>query len=747
MTAAALAARWVPFHPFLLLFPALTVLLMRRFPLRSLFLFSLFLVSATWRLHPPANDLRRVIPLQPANMAVEFDVAGDVVTTSYGSRVPVRIRRVQYVPEWQEVTARVQLRFDGPPPDGFLPGTRWRTQGRLDPRPLTFTGLRRADWLLRADARQFTPLAYSRTRFFQRGFYRIREDLSRRLARAAAADPEAGDVLQALLLARRGDVDDVWTTAFARTGLIHIFAVSGLHLGILTVMLLWVCKRIGVPYRYRAFAVIPVLFLFTAATGFRASALRALLMASCLISAPLFYRRSDPRNAFALALFLLLAWAPEQLFDIGFQFSFLLVGGLLAVGALFQTRLAAALRGDPWSPPEVQWPWWKEKLLWPVCDTFAVSFLCFLFSAPLTAHTFNLFSPVALLGNLLAVPLAFLLLACGFPGLFFLAGPAPLAAAALLPARLTARALLEWVSLLEAVPGGVLWVRSPAVWQVAALYGLPFVAFRFAKCRKICLAAGLIAIGFSVTRWTQHQTRSELLVLDADRGQSAMLRAGARGTVLIDAGSDWSGRTVADALKSEGVNRVEALFLTHPNRAHVEGVASFLDTHPPRRIYVAQPDADHALYAGLDAVPLQAGDRFLLAGWQVDVLWPPADWPARAAGNRSLVLRFSRGRASVTVMGGADERVEAEMLARDGVLPTRLLLAANSPRVPSASQAFLRGLRPEAAVFAGQEFGGPGEARQLSETRVRRENIALWTVLPHQPLRLDVQRGTQIPAR
>jgi competence protein ComEC len=744
MTPAALAAHWIPFHPALIFLPVLSGLLMRRFRVQPFFLFSLFLCLAAWRLHPPGNDLRRTIPLQPAHVSVEFEVAGDVVSGPYGSRVPVRIRAVQYLAEWEPATARAQLRFNGPVPDGFLPGTRWQTHGRLEPRSLAYTGLRRADWLLRSEAERLERVAAPQTHFFRNLFYGTRETLSHRLAIVTAVDPEAGDVLQALLLARRGDVDDVWTTAFARTGVVHIFAVSGLHLGILTAMLLWVCRQAGVPYRFRAFAVIPVLFLFTAATGFRASALRALLMASCLISAPLFYRRADTRNAFALALFLLLAWAPEQLFDIGFQFSFLLVGGLLAVGSLFQTRMAAVLRGDPWAPPEVQWPWWKEKLLWPLCDTFMVSLLCFLFSAPLTAYTFNLFSPVALLGNILAVPLAFLLLACGFPGLFFLGLPAPIASAALYPARLCARALLEWVSVLESIPGGILWVRAPALWQLVALYGLPLTAFRFPKSRRICLTLGLIALGFSVTRWTQHQSRSELLVLNADRGQASLLRAGWRGSVLIDAGSDWSGRTVADALKQEGVNRVEALFLTHPNRAHVQGLATFQDSHPPRRIFVAQPDADHPLYADLHVIPLQAGNRFLLAGWQVDVLWPPADWTARAAGNRSLVLRFSRGFASMIVMGGADERVEREILDRETLLPTRLLLAANTPRVPSASAAFLQALRPEAVVFSGREYGGPGEARQLSETRVRRQDIPLWRVHPDQPLRFDLERGTHI---
>lgn len=742
MTLAAFAARWVPFHPLLILPPLVLGLLRRRFPLDFAFLVSLLLLLATWRLHPAGQDLRRIIPRQPTHMAVAFSVAGDGVSSVDGTRVPIQIQSVQYLPDWQAVTGRAQLRFDGPLPEGMLPGSRWRVRGRLDPRSVSFTGLRRADWLLRADAEDLIPLDVPPSAWMRRAFFGVRQNLSLRLARAARRDPEAGDVLQALLLARRGDVDDVWTTAFARTGLIHIFAISGLHLGLLSVMLLRVCTWVGFPYRYRAFVVIPVLFLFTAATGFRASALRALLMASCLISAPLFYRRSDARNAFALALFLILAWAPEQLMDIGFQFSFLLVGGLLGVGSLFQTRMAALLRGDPWAPAEVQWPWWKEKLLWPVSDTFLVSLLCFLFAAPLTAYTFHLFSPVALLGNMLAVPLAFLLLASGFPALIFLAGPPPLAAAMLAPARFFARLLLAWVAWLEQIPGGVLWVRSPALWQLAVLYGLPLLALRFARTRKLCLALGLLALGFSVTRWTQHQSRSELLVLDADRGQSALLRAGMRGSVLIDAGSDWSGRRVADALKAEGVNRLEALFLTHPNRAHVQGLAAFAGQHPPRRIYVARTDMDHPLYAEMERIPLAAGDRLDVAGWQVDVLWPPADWRARAAGNRSLVLRFSRGFASVVFMGGADERVEAELLARGLIRPTRLLLAANSPRVASASPAFLQTLRPEAVVFAGQEFAGPGEARRLSEMRVRHEDLSLWRVYPGQPLRFDLERGT-----
>ena len=149
-----------------------------------------------------------------------------------------------------------------------------------------------------------------------------------------------------------------------------------------------------------------------------------------------------------MAAFLILAWAPEQVLDVGFQYSFLLVGGLLIAASRMDQHLATWLRGDPWIPRDQQWPWWKRHLLRPVLGLFAVSLLCFLVSAPITARTFHLFSPVALLGNVLAVPLAFLILASGFPCLLLLELPDAVSSILLTPTRCFARALLDWVSLL-----------------------------------------------------------------------------------------------------------------------------------------------------------------------------------------------------------------------------------------------------------------------------------------------------------
>ena len=770
MLVAALVSLWFPFAPYWLLpFALLAGLLWRRsrvWAFRGGILL-LCIAWASWRMQPSGRDMAHIVPQRAHALHLRFEVVGDAVAGERDTRIPVRIRAVQYTPEWDAVTARAQLRLSGPVPDGLTPGTHWQIHGRAAPGSAVYTGLRRADWIIEANATDLSGRPETKRFSLVRGFFRARENLSRRLARATRADTEAGEVLQALLLARRGEVDDEWTRKFARTGHIHLFAISGLHLTILTGILLKICQWLGIPYRWRSLMVLPVLVAFTACTGFRAGTLRALIMTACLITAPLVYRRPNPHVAFMLAVALILGAAPEQLLDVGFQYSFLLVGGLLWFAGICDVGLTEWLRGDPWAPPETQWPWWKRRLVQPFLGLCLVNTLCFVISAPLTAQTFHLFSPIALVGNLVAVPLAFLLLACGFPLLPTLLLPEGMAALTLAPARIFARWMLQWVDWMDAVPGGVWWVRGPESWQMFLFYGLPVLAFARPAARKLCWAAALVAVGFSGARFVQTLSRTEWVGVHADQGQASWLRNGPRGALLIDAGSDWSGWEVRRQLQEHGVNRIPAVFLTHPSRHHVEGLGQIRQTHAPRKVYVAEPDLHHPAYRGLDPIPLSAGDRFTLAGWEVEVLWPPAGHRARAAGDRSLVLRFSDGFASVLIMGGATERVETALLERGQApknpnekrgqaphaapefsagsvagLSARLLVAGNSARIPGCVPEFLARVRPEAVVFSGEGFRGITEAREISEARVFRAGLPLWRVPQKEPLRMELRRGT-----
>lgn len=750
MLGAAAAAPWIPAAWWLLWLVPAGLLMARRFG--PLWLAApLCLLWCVGRMVPGPLDLRRHPPADARTAELEWVVAGDArrLTTYRETEelaVPVRVKAVTLGGEPQPASGRVQLRLSDPGGIRVLPGTRWIARGILEPADLGHVGLRRADWKFTTRAENAAAVPRSGLPSPAAGFFRIRDWSSRRLEAVNTGHPEVADVLQALLLGQRVELDEKASNRFARTGLIHVFAISGLHLGLLSLMCVAACRWLGISHRSQALVILPLLFLFTLCTGMRASALRALIMVACLLSAPLLYRRSDTLNALALAAVLILAAAPEQVFDLGFQYSFLMVWGLLVFGGWLGERTGDWFAPDPWAPESPRRNWLDRNVWRRIRGAVIVSCVCLALSAPLTARVFNLFSPVALVGNLLAVPLVFLLLFTGFLALPWLWLPVSAASVVFLPARLAGEALLGWVRLLERIPGGVQWVRSPPFWQLLAFYALLFAAWRRPERRRMWWAAGLVLAGYVCTDlWLDHR-RTELVAVDADRGQAFWVRKPGGGVILIDTGSDWSGWELARHLKTHGVDRIDLLILTHPDPRHVEGLSHLLETHPPRRIRVSASDADHPVFADLPVSPdlLRAGDRLRSEGWWIEALWPPEELPHRGSDDRSLVLRFSDGFRSFLVMGGAGEKVETALLNFPGSLRSRLLLAGHPRSEAGCLPAFLSAARPEAVVFSGRGFEGVTPGRLTGEARVQASGLPVLRVPGGGELRFDLDRGTLI---
>jgi ComEC/Rec2-related protein len=486
------------------------------------------------------------------------------------------------------------------------------------------------------------------------------------------------------------------------------------------------------------------LLTFSLCTGLRASAIRALTMIAVMLGARWVYRRPQALNALCLSAILILGIAPGQVADIGFQFSFLMVGGLLTLGPLLDTRLRAWTARDPWAVVSPRQFWVDRKIKEPVVRSVGVSLLCTLLAAPLTAFSFSLFSPVGIVGNLLAVPLVFLVLVFGFAALPFLVWPGPWSAVAFRPALQAAEALMAWVEMLNRLPGAVHWVRSPPLWMVLLSYALLAAWVAWPRRRSWALAAGLVLAGYAGTEAWLHARRTELVVLEADRGQAAWLRHPNGKVVLVDCGSDWSGWDVQRALQRHGIDRLHAVVFTHPDPRHVEGWREVFSHTRPEEIWVSTMDRDHPLFTAeeWETIGLEAGDLFTRFGWEVDVLWPPADLVERSSDDCSLVLRFSDGFASVLFMGGATERVEQQLVASQTALPTRILLAGHHRSRPGASSAFLASVRPDVVVVSGQGFDGISPAREETEARVLEAGIPLLQLPPAREVRLNPRRAT-----
>lgn len=699
-----------------------------------------------WQNAPGPADLRTKISPQAQSVRLRFQIMGDAEELSFGQgeaslRVPVRLTQWYQRGAWEAATGRLQLRLPAEGAPDFLTGTLWEAQGVVRPGNFSYVGLHRAGWRFTPDPDGLRHLEGPGGNRVLQNLFAVRAGLSRRLERVCADTPEIGGTLQALLLGKRAELERDQLQRFARTGLIHVFAVSGLHLGLLAGMLMLGGRRLGVSPRWMPLWVLPLLICFTLYTGLRASALRALLMISALLLAPVFKRRPHAGNAFSLAVVLILALAPGQVYDLGFQYSFLLVGSLLAFGRLFGGQLQAWFAADPWAVPGPARAW-AARRLWPrLQGAVVVTLLCFVISTPLTAYTFHLFSPIGLLGNLLAVPLVFLLLASGFPALLCLALPTELAALCFLPAKICASALLTWVAWLDRIPGGTQWVQAPPVWMLAVFYAL-IAAWAWRPARALLWLSLLLSLaGYAGTRAWLESRRTELGMIDAERGQAFWLKQPGQGVILLDAGSAWSGRGVTEALKQRGIDRIEALIFSHPDRYHVEGVRALLEVYRPQRIYVPAAAAFHPLFSGLAPPPrlLRTGMQLQLAGWELEVLHPPEIPAGSAADRQSLVIRFSRGAQAVLWLGGAGEAVTEDLT---GSLAATWLLAGHPREGALWGEGFLAKLQPRGVLFSGQHFEGIPETRKTAEGEAAQIGCAVLRVVPDEVLILHPESVT-----
>ncbi len=703
---------------------------------------------------PAADDLRAVFRPQAQSVRLRFEIRGDGDIFSFPGeaqeiRTPVLVRKNYREGAWDTSTGRVQLRLTAPESLNGVTGSVWEASGVLVPGNFSYVGLYRADWKFIPDPGSLQQISSRQGSAVLSGFFQVRERLAKEISAACPNRPEVSATLKALLLGQRSELDRETVQRFVRTGLIHVFAVSGLHLGLLSSMLIFACRWAGMSPRHYFWVVLPLLMVFTLYTGLRASALRALMMIACLLLAAPFNRKAHLQSAFALALFLIVTIAPAQVYDLGFQYSFLLVGSLLAFGKAFAKQIQLACAPDPWRVSSAGRQF-RERHIWPPLQgALMVTALCFVISSPLTAYTFHLFSPIGLVGNLLAVPLTFLLLASGFPALLAVFLPASATAVAFIPARWSAQALLSWVAFLERVPGGTQWVKAPPLWMLLVFYGCLFCWWRWPR-RKIWAVAGLLGLAsFAVTaRWLEYR-EPELGVMDAERGQAFWFRQPGHGIILVDAGSAWSGRQVTQMLQSQGVDKIDALIFTHPDRYHVEGWRVLYESYNPKQLFVAETDLSHRLFQELEPAPqgLKRGDVFLAGGWNIEVLHPGAESSHGAADDRSLVLRFTRGVSSILLMGGAGERVEKECLASGMALSSRVLLAGHPRGQDGVHPEFLQAVSPEVVVFSGRTFDGVSPLREAAEHRVHAVGLGVLRVELTGGLRLKSASGTLLTGK
>ncbi len=559
----------------------------------------------------------------------------------------------------------------------------------------------------------------------------LAERLDSRLSRQSAS------VGKALLLADRATLRRETRDAFVEAGIVHLLAISGLHIGLIAAALSWLVG-LRLPGPRRLVAAAWLVSAYVVMIGMPPSAVRAALT---FWGYALAVRRGRPAriaDVAALAAIGAMLWEPLIITDPGFQLSFAGFAGVVVGG---RVRPSWLIRVD--------------RRLRPTARALLVSTAAFLATAPIAAVHFERLVIASIPASLVATGLV----ALALPALTLTAlVPAPLFELPAGAAELLVLALTKVAHTFAALPLG--WA-GPSVgtitWVVlGALVAL--VADRLGRRRGVGLiaTAAVVSIGSLTPRVRAALDRGTALVcsLDVGQGDAAVVRTGEGRWLVFDAGpgpaltpdeqraragdsflSDAGARVVVPFLRHHGATAIEVLAVSHPHLDHFGGSATVMDAFPVRAVIdpaVTEPSRaylgflERTTAEGARWVGVAAGDRFWVDDVEIDVLWPvdPAESDANGS---SLAFLLRVGDFRYLNTGDAPAAVEREILKRWRQAPERVdvLKLGHHGSHTSTALEWLRATRPQIAVISagsGNRYGHPHAATlaRLDSARIRR---------------------------
>ncbi len=169
------------------------------------------------------------------------------------------------------------------------------------------------------------------------------------LCRGLENAPEVQNFLSGIVLGLRHQTPEDIEEPFQQTGTLHLFAVAGLHVGIVAALLWMLAMVARLSRKWAAALIIPLLLFYAAITGLHVSSIRAAVMSSILFGGLFFERKVFVLNSLAAAAFFLLCWNTNELFSTGFQLSFAVVGAIILFADPFAGLFAALDRSRSFS--------------------------------------------------------------------------------------------------------------------------------------------------------------------------------------------------------------------------------------------------------------------------------------------------------------------------------------------------------------------------------------------------------------
>lgn len=543
-------------------------------------------------------------------------------------------------------------------------------------------------------------------------------------------------IFQAFVLGEQGKIPDDIREYFVITGIAHLLAISGDHLGIVGLLsfsiFLWILKRsewvmlsISIK-RLSAGLTIPCIIIYTFIAGSGISVTRATIMVVTFLLSIIFNRERNLFHTLGLAAFIILLFSPPSLFDISFQLSFLSV-----ISILYLVPKILKMRRLDEIPlyPEISW---KEKIWRYLKISLLVTGTAIIGTAPIVSLHFNRISLIGIFTNLFAIPLVgFLIVPISLMSSMLSFLSYPIAIFLISINQFLTKFLLIVVKFCASIPKASIFVSTPTTIEIILFYLLLAISVHLRGRKRIqyifVIVMVLFAIDFSYWGFKDLFKKDlTLTFIDVGHGDSILIEFPKGKRMLIDGGGlprddfDIGKNVIAPFLWKKKIKRIDTLVLTHPDPDHLRGLNFIASQFSIGQFWESGIKISSEPYNQLEETILKRNiKRYYINesyppqninGVEISVLNPPKIVNPEASisnpsyiNNHSLVLRLKYKDIVILLPADIERDAELRISKMSDLLRADVLKVPHHGSLSSSSEIFIRKVKPIYAILSTSE--------------------------------------------
>ena len=525
-------------------------------------------------------------------------------------------------------------------------------------------------------------------------------------------------VFEAIVLGEKTGLDSEIRMRYQLAGIVHILAISGLHISILGMGLYKLMKRVGFGIWPAGIFSLAVMLQYGMMTGGSVSTLRAVTMFLIAMGARITGRIYDMPSAVSVTAMMILAESPAYLLDSGFLLSFGCVLGICVA-----SERICALAGA------------KRKGTKVFCESVAL----WLVTLPVMLKFFGEASLAGLVLNLAVLPSVGVVLAGGVAAMILGFVSIPTGRVMIFPARV----LLFLYERLCELAGRSRWCTwiggEPEIWQITIYYAILVAVLLIGQYIKesdqtkisrkqhilrisgiVLLILSILTLGKQSFRYSFKNQTLQITCLDVGQGDGILIRTPDNKHYLIDGGSSSQSELgrycLLPALKSMGISCLDGIFISHTDKDHLSGVQELLEYMEKglttiRAAYLVLPGwteppeawtdlASAAQKAGIKTVTGNAGNIIRSGAAAFEILWPESTARGKDVNEEAMVMELTYGDFRMLFTGDIGADTEKKLLSAGCLNDIDCLKVGHHGSGYSSSEEFLKKVKPELSIIS-----------------------------------------------